>query len=121
MTIEERARLGLRIRDARIQHGMRLEVLAEEIGVTRSYLANLERARRAPSLETLVSIARRLDVSLDYLVLGVRHEEESRSITLRSDDELTERYVKIIEAILQESKDARGDAEGSGQEEAEGE
>lgn len=103
MTDEQKWRMGLRIRDTRIQRNLRLDELADALGITRSHLANMERARRMPSLEMIVSIAERLNVSLDYLVLGKTEAIPSRTLVLRSDEELSQEYMDAIESILAKS------------------
>lgn len=103
MTDEQKWRMGLRIRDTRLQRNLHLDELAEELGIARSHLANIEKARRMPSLEMMVSIAERLNVSLDYLVLGKTEGIPSRTLVLRSDEELSQEYMDAIESILEKS------------------
>lgn len=62
--------LGQRIRKQRTQLGWTQEALAEHIGVSTSFVGHIERGTRKASLETLVSVANALNVSLDYLMSG---------------------------------------------------
>ena len=62
--------LGRRIRKQRAQRGWTQEALAERVNVSTSFIGHVERGTRKASLETLVSIANVLDVSLDYLLAG---------------------------------------------------
>ena len=62
--------LGRRIRKQRTQRGWTQEALAERVNVSTSFVGHVERGTRKASLETLVSIANVLDVSLDYLLSG---------------------------------------------------
>ena len=62
--------LGHRIRKQRTQRGWTQEALAERVNVSTSFVGHVERGTRKASLETLVSIANVLDVSLDYLLSG---------------------------------------------------
>jgi len=62
--------LGRRIRKQRMMHGWTQEALAERVNVSTSFVGHVERGTRKASLETLVSIANTLDVSLDYLLSG---------------------------------------------------
>ena len=60
--------LGRRIRKQRAQRGWTQEALAERVNVSTSFVGHVERGTRKASLETLVSMANVLDVSLDYLL-----------------------------------------------------
>ena len=62
--------LGSRIRKHRKQLGWTQEVLAERVNVSTSFIGHVERGTRKASLETLVSLANALNVSLDYLLAG---------------------------------------------------
>ena len=62
--------LGQRIRKQRTQLGWTQEALAEHIGVSTSFVGHIERGTRKASLETLVSVANSLKISLDYLLAG---------------------------------------------------
>ncbi len=62
--------LGQRVRKQRTQLGWTQEALAEKINVSTSFVGHIERGTRKASLETLVSIANSLNVSLDYLLAG---------------------------------------------------
>lgn len=60
--------LGKRIREERLKLGLTQEKLSEEIGVTDAYIGKIERGERSLSLETLVRIANKLGVTVDYLL-----------------------------------------------------
>ncbi len=60
--------LGHRIRKQRIVMGWTQEALAERVGVSTSFIGHVERGTRKASLETLVSIANAMDISIDYLL-----------------------------------------------------
>jgi transcriptional regulator with XRE-family HTH domain len=62
--------LGNRIRKQRRQLGWTQETLAEHVSVSTSFVGHVERGTRKASLETLVSMANSLNVSLDYLMAG---------------------------------------------------
>ena len=62
--------LGRRIRKQRTQRGWTQEALAERVNVSTSFVGHVERGSRKASLETLVSMANALDVSVDYLLSG---------------------------------------------------
>lgn len=60
--------LGRRVRRQRNVLGWTQAQLAEHIGVSTSFVGHVERGSRKASLETLVSLANALRVSLDYLL-----------------------------------------------------
>jgi len=58
--------VGERIKALRIEQGMTLSDLSEKANISISYLSQIERDKTTPSLTTLTSIARALDVGLRY-------------------------------------------------------
>ncbi len=62
--------LGRRIRKQRTQLNWTQAELAERVNVSTSFIGHVERGTRKASLETLVSLANALNVSLDYLLAG---------------------------------------------------
>ena len=70
----EYTELGLRVRNLRMSRKWTQAELAEYAGLSPSYLAEVERGGRNPSMETILNIAAALDVSAGYLVDGIRHD-----------------------------------------------
>ena len=62
--------ISRRIRELRIEHGMSQAQLADRVGTTMPYINHIEKGRKKPSLEMLISIAVALDVSIDVLLHG---------------------------------------------------
>ena len=60
--------LGKRIKEERLKLKLTQFQLAEEVDISDSYLSYIERGEKSLSLETLISIANRLGVSVDYLL-----------------------------------------------------
>lgn len=60
--------LGQRIREERTRYRLTQEQLAEAAQVNESYIGQVERGEKNPSLETVVSIAKALGVTVDYLL-----------------------------------------------------
>ena len=58
--------LDQRIRALRLKRGLTQEVLAEMVGCSNNHLSHIENASCKVSLNMLVSIAKVLNVSLDY-------------------------------------------------------
>jgi transcriptional regulator with XRE-family HTH domain len=48
---------GINVRRVRLERGMTLEVLAEEVGLAYSYVGEIERGRRNPTLDVVERVA----------------------------------------------------------------
>lgn len=69
--------LGKRIKAARNEKGLTQEKLSEQVGLTPTYLSNVETAAENIGLSSLVGIANALDVGMDYLLAGNTKVAES--------------------------------------------
>ncbi len=56
--------IGRRIKRLRLNSGMTLEVLAEKVDLSASYLSRIERGKNSPSLNVLVKLAKVMNVSV---------------------------------------------------------
>ncbi|MDK2901802.1 MAG: hypothetical protein PWR14_706 [Thermosediminibacterales bacterium] len=79
---DELTYIGNRIRQLRIKSGLTQEQLGEKANLHYSYIGQVERGDKVPSLKTLKKITKALNTSLDYLL---EPEEEYR---VKSDREL---------------------------------
>jgi transcriptional regulator with XRE-family HTH domain len=61
-------RLGVRIRTLRRKRGWTQVVMAEKVGIDRSFLADVERGKRNISILNLELIAETLELSLSQLL-----------------------------------------------------
>ena len=61
---------GLRIAELRKQANLTQEQLAEIANVSVSYLGKIERGVQRPSIDLLIELAVKFNVSLDYILLG---------------------------------------------------
>ena len=86
---------GLRLKDVRLQYGFPLSQCARRLGISSSHLCNLECGRREPSFSLLIDIATDLNVSLDYLILGLPDRMHDSALIFRSDDELLSAMVVV--------------------------
>ena len=66
----DKAAIGTRIREARGQSGMTQEQLAEKTGVNTTYISDIERGAKFPSLSLFIKIVDALCVSSDYILRG---------------------------------------------------
>jgi len=64
--------IGERIRTKRKEAKLTQEKLAEIIDVSTSYISEIERGCSICSIHTITKMAKTLDVSLDYLIFGMR-------------------------------------------------
>jgi CheY-like chemotaxis protein len=60
-------RLGIAIKDKRSEMGISQEELADRAGLHRTYVSDIERGARNPSLESIERLAKALEVSLPVL------------------------------------------------------
>lgn len=60
--------LGKRIREERLKLNLTQEKLAEDIDISTAYMGLVERGARSLALDTLVRLANRLGVTVDYLL-----------------------------------------------------
>jgi transcriptional regulator with XRE-family HTH domain len=60
--------LGEVLRGARVKLGLGLRELAKQLGITPSYLSDIEYDRRVPSEDVLSQLAKALNLELDHLM-----------------------------------------------------
>lgn len=85
--------MGMRIRDIRTQRRISLKEMSELTGISDSHLSNIEHEKSHPALEGVVDIVKALDVSLDYIVRGIRPLHNTSGLVFHSDDELEENLM----------------------------
>jgi len=57
------------LKEKRKEFGLTQEELAEKLQVSRSAISNWEIGRNYPDIQTLISLAKTFNVSLDYLLI----------------------------------------------------
>ena len=72
----DRITVGKRIHQKRIQLGLSQDELAVRINRATKYCSDIERGMCGMSIETMLSIAKALDMSLDYMMFGEISEIE---------------------------------------------
>ena len=70
--------VGERIRKKRAYFNISQEEIAQKIDRATKYYSDIERGTCGMSLETMISIASALDMSLDYMVFGIPSESDER-------------------------------------------
>lgn len=66
--VDVRQRLARNLRKLRLAKGISQEAFAEEAGLHRTYISDLERGARNPTISVVDKIARTLDVSIGSLL-----------------------------------------------------
>ena len=72
----DRITVGKRIHQKRIQLGLSQDELAVRINRATKYCSDIERGMCGMSIETMLSISKALDMSLDYMMFGEVSEIE---------------------------------------------
>lgn len=116
MNTYDRILTGDRIRSRRILLGMTQEELAEKIERVPKYCADIERGSCGMSLNTMISLASVLGMSLDYLILGKdisqieEHQDETQAILAILNDcsEKDRRYaLQLLKLFLSACRNKR--------------
>lgn len=82
--------------------GLTQEKLAEETGISGTYVGQIERGERSLTLDTLIKISNRLGVTIDYLLIdSIKTNDESLlKQWLRIMDGRTSREKKMVIDII---------------------
>ncbi len=98
-------KLGMRIKEIRINRNLTQENLAQMVNCNPSHISNVENAHTKVSLIVLLSIANALDTTIDYLLANQYKKSKTAldSAILKSlekfDNEKKERILKMIELM----------------------
>lgn len=85
-------RVGESLKTYRKQKGFTQVELAKRAGISRSYLADVEAGRYNPSLDTLMAVAKALNIETSLLI-------SPETIVLRREDEAMKGLLLILKAI----------------------
>lgn len=88
-------KIGKRIREERLRLKLTQERLAEDVNLSMAYIGQVERGDRSLTLENLIIVAKRLGVTVDYLL--------SDCITPKEDDEYR-LWTQLMNSRTQEQK-----------------
>lgn len=69
---------GMRVRELRRKHGLTQEELAEQAGISTSFMGHIERGSRVASLETLVLLCNALKASPEYFLEASLEDDIAR-------------------------------------------
>lgn len=100
MADEFNKQIGNRIQEKREQSGLTRDKLAENIGISPQFLAQIELGNKGMSLFTLVKICKTLSVSADYILLGKQIETDSSRVNELISN-LDPKYLPYAEELIQ--------------------
>ena len=64
--------IGKRIKALRKSNNMTQQELADSLGVSLNYISKIEPGMKVPAVDLFIRISEFFDVSLDFLILGVK-------------------------------------------------
>jgi len=80
-TAAQVVKLGVRLKRIREKSGMSLRAVARQLGVSPSFMSQLENGKSQPSVATLYSLTQLLDVSIDELFAADRIEADAAPVS----------------------------------------
>ncbi len=93
MTEEDWKWMGLRMKDIRLQRKISLKEMAEMLNMCPPTLSSIEHCRKHTTLEVVFEIVNILDVSMDYIVRGIRPLFPAGGLIFRSDEDLEQLFL----------------------------
>ena len=109
MIIMNFEKIGKKIAETRIRQNKTQEELAEILEISPSFLSHIETGKRKPGFDTLIQIAKCLNMSLDYLILdedlekNVKDEIYIKEIYKKMklvDEETRKKLIEVIDIII---------------------
>lgn len=97
--------VGNRIKRRRKAAGLTQEALAEQIGLSKNHLSNIERGRYLPTIETMLMVCDALGQTPDYYLIGKISPETDRisQMVKRLSEDSQRILFRLIETYLEES------------------
>ena len=76
-TFIDNVEIGKRVRALRLSCGYTQEALAEEVGISPTFISHIERGTKHASLSVIVSLSFALETTIDYILYGPRDLSDS--------------------------------------------
>lgn len=104
--------VGKKILEVRTRRNLTQEELAEKVGSVPSYISNIERKNKCPSLSLLRKIVKELDTSYDYLLmddfemdkkLEIKYKEMFKEIK-KLDEHTQQEFFNLADSIIKSFK-----------------
>jgi transcriptional regulator with XRE-family HTH domain/quercetin dioxygenase-like cupin family protein len=109
--VEPIVNLGAHLRDARLAVGLSLRELARQLGVSPSFVSQIENGKSQPSVATLYSLSQLLEVSIDRLFLPDGPASALDLAGHSGEPQETDESTQESETALQDTDAAVEDAE----------
>ncbi|MFA7745938.1 helix-turn-helix domain-containing protein [Salinicoccus roseus] len=90
--------VGENIKKLRKERKLTQQQLADKIGISRSYLGDIEKDRKSPSTKTLSTLAEKLGVSMFYLTTG------DKALSDLTDEEYTAAKINFSDKFMEDVK-----------------
>jgi len=103
--------IGTRIREIRLNNKMKINELANAIGISRVYLSDIERNIKLPTLELLQRICNYFSITLSEFFAEDKPKVEPELIYLLNEiKKLTPEEIRLLTKLIQSMK---GDTNGA--------
>ena len=96
----DRIPVGNRIKTGREQMGLTRDQFAEMIDLSTSFFTQIERGEKLMSVQTLVKIAIKLNLSLDYLIWGDSSINVNKDSLIADINNASKKELKVIDDIF---------------------
>ena len=100
--MEVKRRVGARIKALRMKKGLTQEQLSELVQINSKYLSGIERGRENPTFNTLISLAKSLQVDLGeiFVMLEAEDHEQNKEYAHELLDNATGEQSKVVYKVL---------------------
>jgi len=106
------------LKELRLEENLTQEDISNLLHIDRSNIANYERGKRLPSIESLIKIAEFFNVSLDHLILGRRfggekgeegeiYSQETIRELMADNTALMEEQLRLSEIVAQKEEEIK--------------
>lgn len=101
------AKIGNRIRQYRKSVGLTQEKLSEKIGITPKHLSKLEAGRHNPHFDTIILLAKELDVPIDAFLEDVEDNQVNTFLQMMKSDIslMSKKQLTMLKRFIEMLKD----------------
>jgi len=98
--------IGSRIQEIRNKKGITQDQLSEKVGISSKYLSSIERGKENPTLNTILKMARSLDVMPDEFFTHLEIEDPGKRKSMiiemldEADDDKLKLAYKVLSAVI---------------------
>jgi transcriptional regulator with XRE-family HTH domain len=93
--------IGKRLRRQREKMSLTRDQLAEQIGISPQFLAEIENGSKGMSAETLYKMCKRVNLSADYMLLGRQSASDLQTPAVEMLRQIPPQYAEMVENILE--------------------